>query len=88
MKTIWKYEFDANTLEMDKMIPERSTLLDVQLQRETICAWFVVETDNELVSLKLKAYLTGEYLPDDYGAYISTVQLGVFVLHVFDQSNI
>jgi len=38
MKTIWKYEFDISTLEMDKMIPEGSTLLDVQIQKNSICA--------------------------------------------------
>jgi len=32
MKTIWKYQFDKSTLEMDKMIPAKSVLLDVQIQ--------------------------------------------------------
>ncbi len=88
MKTIWKYQFDNSTLEMDKMIPEGSLLLDVQVQNDSICAWFLVETDNELANIKLKAYMTGEELPDDSGWHVSTVQLGEFVLHVFDQSNI
>ncbi len=88
MKTIWKYQFDSRTLEMNKMIPVGSLLLDVQVQNDSICAWFLVETDNELVNLKLNAYMTGEDLPDDSGVYVSTVQLGEFVLHIFDQSNI
>jgi len=32
MRTIWKYELDKSTLEMDKMIPAKSVLLDVQIQ--------------------------------------------------------
>ncbi len=88
MRTIWKYQFDSRTLEMNKMIPVRSLLLDVQVQNDFMCAWFLVETDNELASIKLKAYMTGEELPDDSGVYVSTMQLGGFVLHVFDQSNI
>ena len=88
MKTILKYQFDRRTLEMNKVIPVGSLLLDVQVQNDSICAWFLVETDNELVNIKLKAYMTGEELPDDSGWHVSTVQLGGFVLHVFDQSNI
>ena len=88
MRKIWKYQFDSRTLEMNKMIPVGSLLLDVQVQNDSICAWFLVETDNGPGSIKLKAYVTGEELPDDCGVYVSTVQLGEFVLHVFDQSNI
>ena len=88
MRTIWKYQFDSKTLEMNKMIPVGSFLLDVQVQNDSICAWFLVDTYNDRVNLKLKAYITGEELPDDSGVYVSTVQLGEFVLHVFDQSNI
>lgn len=88
MKTIWKYQFDSRTLEMNKMIPVGSLLLDVQIQNKSLSAWFLVETDNELASIKLKAYVTGETIPYDCGWHVSTVQLGEFVLHVFDQSNI
>jgi len=84
MKTIWKYEFDISTLEMDKMIPEGSTLLDVQIQKDSICAWFVVNPYNGLVNRKLKAYMTGGSFPDDCWNYVSTVQLGGFVFHIFD----
>jgi len=88
MRTIWKYQFDSRTLEMNKMMPVGSLLLDVQVQNDSICAWFLVETDNELANIKLKAYMTGKELPYDSGWHVSTVQLGEFVLHVFDQSNI
>lgn len=88
MRTIWKYQFDKSTLEINEMIPSGSLLLDVQVQNDSICAWFLVETDNGPVSIKLKAYVTGETIPDDCGWHVSTVQLGEFVLHVFDQSKI
>jgi len=84
MRIIWKYQFDSRTLEMNKMIPVGSLLLDVQVQNDSICAWFLVETDNELANIKLKAYMTGEDLPDDIGKHVATVQLDEFVFHIFD----
>ena len=84
MKTIWKYQFDSRTLEMNKVIPVGSLLLDVQVQNDSICAWFLVETDNGPGSIKLKAYMTGEDLPDDIGKHVATVQLDEFVFHIFD----
>jgi len=84
MRTIWKYEFDKSTLEMDKTIPAKSVLLDVQIHNDSICAWFVVDTYNGLVNRKLKAYMTGGSFPDDCWNYVSTVQLGGFIFHIFD----
>ena len=87
MRTIWKYEFDIDKLEMNKMIPAESDLLAVQVQNDSICAWFVVYPDNRLVNRKLQAYMTGGSLPVDCWNYVSTVQLDGFVLHIFDHGE-
>jgi hypothetical protein len=87
MKSIWKYEFDGSNLEMNKMIPEESILLDVQLQRETVCAWFLVDPTNKMVQRNLRIYVTGESIPDNSGKYVATAQMNEYVLHIFDMGE-
>lgn len=88
MKTIWKYEFAHNALEMDLMIPIGAEILDVQIQGYSICAWFIVDTTKKMVQRKLRIYVTGDSVPDNSGKYVATVQMNEYVLHIFDMGQI
>ena len=81
---IYKYPLHAggdNILNM----PQGATLLCVQQQGDNPCLWAQVEPDNVHVERVVTAICTGQSvdLPDT-AVYISTVQLGWFVVHFYD----
>jgi len=85
MKTIWKYALlvaDRQELQM----PTGANFLAVQVQREEICLWALVDTDNPLVGRRIHTYGTGQGL-GELGTYIGTYQLrgGGLVFHVFEE---
>lgn len=82
MKTIWKYKLVDNK---HQIMPEGAQFLDAQMQNGCMCAWFLVDTKNPMISRDIRICMTGEPLSDDSGKHIATVQINPsFVLHVFD----
>ena len=81
---IYKYELqitDEQTVEM----PRGARLLSVQMQRERLMLWAVVNTNEPIRSRVIRIHGTGIAIsPEHNYAFIGTVQDGPFVWHVFD----
>ena len=84
MKTIYKYEIDIH----DKSIihvPRNSILLDIQLQGDSIMAWFIVDIDAEIVGIEFEIYGTGYNIETNKLLYLKTVKThnDFLVWHIF-----
>jgi len=86
MKTIHKFQL-LECRRTTFAIPERSTILTLQVQRNIPCLWFVVYNDQPTRNRTFEIVPTGEQVPSNLG-YIGTFQLDivghVFVGHVFE----
>jgi hypothetical protein len=90
--TIWKFPFklaDAVVLSM----PRGAQLLHVGPSNEPgkgdLCVWARVVPGNPRVTRHLRVYGTRHTLAPSSGAdrYIGTVELGIFVWHVYDDGE-
>lgn len=86
MKTIWKYPLqvtDLQTLE----IPQGAQILSAQIQSGQLTLWALVDTSNPCEKVKIEVVGTGNPIDDSFSdrKYISTVQMGPFVWHVFQR---
>lgn len=85
METIWKYELSLDKCQQIKA-PAGWKPMSVQLQRNTLCLWAVVDTNNKLCSNKVWLHITGEALPDRPvdRVFVGTIQMpSGIVYHVF-----
>ena len=85
MQTIYEYTFsliDEQTVNM----PLNAIILYCGIQRESICLWALVDTEDLDGSRTFLIKGTG-YQCDDvkYANYVGTVQLNGFVWHVFER---
>lgn len=82
MRTIHKYvlEFvEAQTIR----IPRRCKPLSAQMQNGKLCLWVEVDTDEPAPPVNVYIVGTGHELPTFAMNYVDTVQVGVFVWHVY-----
>lgn len=87
-KTIWKFPLEIADMQLIKM-PLGSKILTVQVQREKLCLWALVNPHPQLrkESRKILIYGTGyDIVKSKRIKYINTCQLhnGFFVGHVFE----
>lgn len=81
MKTIWKYELTHSVTEIT--VPRHTQWLDVQVQNQRMCAWALVDTEQDPSKVRLTIVGTGERFDPEGKTYIATYQLGMFVFHLF-----
>ena len=83
MKTIFKYQLEIKDTQVIK-IPKGADPFTAQFQGEQLCVWAAVETDAELEDREFRIFGTGQPL-DLSGVfrYLSTVQQGSLVWHIF-----
>lgn len=86
MKTIWKYPLritDAQSIN----IPEGAQFLSAQIQNGTLTVWALVDSAVRLRPAYIYVVGTGNAVPDavelDRATFLSTVQQGPFVWHIF-----
>lgn len=82
---IHKYPLHVTDLQDIKM-PPGAQMLSVQVQRNTVCLWALVnDTKPASVNYTIAIYGTGNPMPDEPGSYIGTFQLnyGGLVFHAF-----
>lgn len=81
MKTIWKYTLQLTDTQVLK-IPLPATPIAAQLQGGALCLWAEVDPESAKANITIAVVGTGHPLPD--GRYISTVQAGPLVWHIYE----
>ena len=82
METIYKYEFNINSIGILTM-PKGAKPLAVQLQNSKPCLWAEVDIRKDSVERILRIFSTG-YPVDTYGrTYVGTIQIDEFVWHCY-----
>ena len=85
MKTIWKYEIRAMPSFQELMVPKGSEFLSAQMQNDLLCLWFKV--DSLMIEHECKSFVifgTGQKFDDTGLNFLSTVQDGRYVWHLFE----
>ena len=88
MKVIWKYTLYDDGIICTLLIPKGGKILTSQIQNGIPRIWVLVDPNDEKEMRKFIVYGTGHTLSDDPGKYISTVQEGRFVWHIFEITNV
>jgi hypothetical protein len=86
MKTVYKYSLGKQGRATVK-IPEGAKVLHVAVQREDICLWALVDTEQPSVERTFTVYGTGhEAFEATDQNYVGTflIDNGLFVFHVFE----
>lgn len=87
-KTIYKYVLKV-TDHQEVTLPVGATILSVQVQREAVCLWAMVDPEEEMgKDHTIEIYRTGHPVEHPEGLhFIGTVQLldGRLVFHVFER---
>ena len=81
-QTIWKFELDLRD-EQVILVPRQFAPLAAQWQRGILCVWAIVDPDSPHDARHFFIVGTGHPLPTIPVTYISTVQQGPLVWHVF-----
>lgn len=90
MITIYKYQVQIADVQSIKM-PRGAKILCIQMQQSEPMLWAEVDTSAQLESRIIRLFGTGNLmLLDDTIKlkYISTFQLSVLVLHVYEQITV
>lgn len=83
--TIYKYPIEI-TDSQAVLIPVDAKLLTVQIQNEKLCLWAMFDEKKHISKLRtIEVFGTGNLIPPGNRVYISTVQDGVFVWHIFER---
>lgn len=85
MKTIHKFPFVLeDTVRLQ--VPQHSTLLKIDAQRDTPCMWFLVDTDQPKEHCTFLVRGTGHDC-NDVGKHLGSFQMhdGALVFHVFQR---
>lgn len=84
MRTIWKIEL-KEAVEEHKL-PKGAKFLYVGNQRECICLWFEVESNNELEPRRFEIAGTGKAQMDVEKTYLGSAIFsnGNFVWHIYE----
>ena len=87
LSRIYKYELIIKKDEAEVELPSFHQILSIQNQNGILCLWAKVNTDPNVKKIKKKFIIknTGQDADDlAYDSYITTVQIGGFVKHIFD----
>lgn len=87
MSTIYKYKLTPGRTVID--MPDGAKVLTVQMQREDVSLWALVEPHKPVGRRFFDVYGTGHPMPSDPGDYVATFQMegGALVWHVFDATR-
>lgn len=83
--TIWKFELKKERTQLVK-IPEKSEIMDIQIQNGKLAMWALVDTKSKEIDIKINMYGTGWNIHNSAiikDEYLATVQDGEFVWHFF-----
>jgi len=85
MKTIYKYPLGMVDSQI-VILPIYSKILTVQLQKDQPMLWAIIDT-NEFKETEhiIEIYGTGHGMNKLKRKYISTIQLGSLIFHVFER---
>ncbi len=83
MKTVWKKVL-AKTDEQVIKLPSGSKILDVQVQDNNWCLWFLCNPAAPLEERRIFIHGTGHEVDSRTFSYIGTFQDGAYVWHVFE----
>lgn len=83
---VWKYELAISSDNMPVAIamPVGAQILTTQLQADKICLWAKVNPVGDSEQRYFVTVMTGESMMPSPGLYIGTVQVGAFVVHVYE----
>lgn len=84
MATIYKYPLKNEVLQTIKM-PKGAQILHVDLQRDDICLWALVDTTAEMEPRIIECFGTGFHIDNFPRKHIATVKDGYFVWHYFER---
>lgn len=88
MKTIWKYKLETTDEQFIEM-PKGSVILSVQIQKEELCLWALVDSAEQHIDRRLIQILgTGNPIKEEPRMFIGTYQIKGFVGHVFEYTGI
>jgi hypothetical protein len=81
---ILKIELKVTASQFLKM-PEKSEIMDIQMQNGKPVMWFLTEPDSKEIEVRINIYGTGWEIQDNgtKDEYLATVQDGDFVWHFF-----
>jgi len=81
METIYKYEGKIGIFELE--MPKGAKILSCQMQKDILCIWALVDKFKSTKKSVFNVYGTGLDIDPTDKEYISTVQNGPFVWHIF-----
>lgn len=84
MKRVYKYEIDKSIEKIS--MPFGAKILSAQIQKDKICLWAEVDTENETTQRAFIIFGTGHDInfKNDEISYLATVQQGIFVWHIYE----
>jgi len=84
MKTIYKYTLVLGSTNLK--MPIGAKILTAQKQDGQLRLWALIDTETEqpMETRHFMVYGTGDVLPKNPGTYLSTLQDGSYVWHVFE----
>lgn len=88
-ETIWKFTLEPKSFQQIEM-PAGAQILSVQVQREDICVWAVVNPAAQKESRILEIVGTGHRMSKATRKFLGTIQMdnGNLVFHVFERVNL
>jgi len=84
--TIWKFPLAVTDVQ-DVPMPADAQVASVQLQGGQLMAWALVSPDAPIVNRRFRVIGTGNPVPDVAMTYRGSVQMGLFVWHVFEEHS-
>lgn len=81
-KRIWKYPLLLTSVQT-LTVHKGSEILACQIQAEVPCLWIQVNPTEPEEKITIEIIATGEPMPDATRTYLGTVQIGVYVWHIF-----
>lgn len=85
MKAIYKYPLEIRNCSEIEM-PQDAVILSAQVQGSTICIWALVDPEAAPQSRVFSVYGTGHPI-ETPGLFLSTVQIGSLVFHIFEKER-
>ena len=86
MKRIYKYSLKLQ--EIQSINAPVTKVLCVQMQHGELVLWAEVDTDKASKELLVVIVGTGHEIPENAGQYLSTVQDGSYVWHIYIKGGI
>lgn len=84
MRTVWKYQISSSNPMIRVPMRSGSKVLHVGEQNGLICIWFTADTTKIEVVRSFQIVGTGNEIKPGYDEHIGSVQIGLFVFHVFE----